>query len=38
MLNKVKLIGNLGADLEAKPMSTGGNVVTLPNLSTMFDV
>mgnify|MGYP000252801551 CR=1 FL=1 len=34
MLNKVKLIGNLGADPEAKPMPNGGNVVTLSIATT----
>ena len=34
MLNKVELIGNLGADPEAKPMPSGGNVVTLSIATT----
>ena len=34
MLNKVELIGNLGADPEAKPMASGGNVVTLSIATT----
>jgi len=34
MLNKVKLIGNLGGDPEAKPMPSGGNVVTLSIATT----
>jgi len=29
MINKVELIGNLGADPEVKAMPSGGNVVTL---------
>jgi len=34
MLNKVELIGNLGADPDAKPMTSGGNVVTLSIATT----
>ena len=34
MLNKVELIGNLGADPEAKRMPSGGNVVTLSIATT----
>ena len=34
MINKVELIGNLGADPETKPMPSGGNVVNLSIATT----
>ena len=34
MINKVELIGNLGADPEAKTMPSGGNVVNLSIATT----
>ena len=34
MINKVELIGNLGADPEAKPMPSGGSVVNLSIATT----
>jgi len=35
MINKVELIGNLGADPEVKAMPSGGNVVNLRLATTM---
>ena len=34
MINKVELIGNLGAEPETKPMPSGGNVVNLSIATT----
>ena len=34
MINKVELIGNLGADPETRPMPSGGNVVNLSIATT----